>query len=304
MRGAAEGVKLRGVAYREFLPDQRLRELVRVYWQVSEFHDLGQEEHRFLPERLVRLTFYAGTSWQGDLSGLALEKMPSAALSGLTLLPQRVVSVGQTKALGVELYPWGARQLFGWSAEMLMLDLSAHPAAREICALLTLDRWEEARQTLEGWLLGLWHAQAGALGKGVQAAAQLYTSLGTAKIGTLAEELNLSQRQLERQFAQQVGVNAKTLARLIRFEEVHNRISLEPDLALAPLAYELGFADQAHLNREFKALAHVTPRAFAVLAEQRNVSHQFESAELVSETALGSLTSFTSTFSLSGEKSV
>lgn len=304
MRRVSQPVKLLCVAYREFLPDQRLRELVRVYWQVSEFHGLGQEEHRFLPERSVRLTFYAGTSWQGDLGGLALEKMPSATLSGLTLLPQRVVSVGQTRALGVEIYPWGARQLFGWSAEMIVLDLSAHPAAREICALLTLNRWEEARQTLEGWLLKLWHAQAEALGKGVQAAAKLYTSLGTAKIGMLAEELNLSQRQLERQFAQQVGVNAKTLARLIRFEEVHNRISLEPELALAPLAYELGFADQAHLNREFKALAHMTPRAFAIFAEQRNIGYQFESAELVVEPALGSLPSFTPTFSPSKEKLV
>ena len=60
----------------------------------------------------------------------------------------------------------------------------------------------------------------------------------------------------------EVGVNAKTLARLIRFEEVRNRLWLEPKVSLAQLAYELGFADQAHLTREFRALSYMTPRTF------------------------------------------
>lgn len=267
LRGCQSGA----IAYRECLPDPRLRALVRVYWQVEEEHDVGNQEHMFMPERSVRLTFYAGDSWQSFEQAGKLERMPGATLYGLSLVPQRVVSHGLTRALGVELYPWGARQLLGWemSRPELNIEQQHHLVSREICALLTLGDWLGARQRLEHWLLALWGQRARETGKGVQAATQLYLSLGSAKIGPLAEQLNVSRRQLERQFVEQVGVNAKTLARLIRFEEVHNRLWLAPHASLAQLAYELGFADQAHLTREFRALSSMTPGTFAQFAEQR-----------------------------------
>lgn len=259
------------MTYREFLPDSRLRALVRVYWQIEEHHDLATQEHIFLPERSVRLTFCAGESWQSFAGVGELERMPGATLSGLSLTPQRVVSRGLTRALGVELYPWGARQLLGWDMGRVQVDVGEQHRAvsRELYALLSLGEWEAAREQLEHWLLGLWQQRATQLGKGVQAAAQLYLSLGAVKVAALAEELNVSQRQLERQFVQQVGVNAKTLGRLIRFEEVHNRLWADPACSLAELACELGFADQAHLTREFRALSSLTPGHFARLAGLR-----------------------------------
>lgn len=253
------------VSYREVLPDPRLEGLVRAYWQVDEYHNASQQEHRFLPERLVRLTFSVGESWQGSPTTSGLEPMPAASLIGLTLQPLRVVSRGQTRALGVELYPWGARQLFGWNFGAPDLDLSVNSLwlTRAVCALIAHAAFDEARQMVEEWLLALLRERGRPLNAGAQAAARLYRSHGSLRIGGLAEELGLSQRQLERQFVQEVGVNAKTLARLIRFEETHNRLWRDPHTPLAPLAYELGFADQSHLTREFRALSYMTPRAFA-----------------------------------------
>ncbi|MBI0445139.1 MULTISPECIES: AraC family transcriptional regulator [Deinococcus] len=259
------------MAYREFLPDPRLRSLVRLYYEVEEQHAPGEEEHRFLPERSVRLTFYAGDSWHGSPVTGELEPMSAASLFGMSLEPLRVVSRGPTRALGVELYPWGARQLFGWAIGTASLDLlpGYGAVAREICALVTLGDWEGARSCLEAWLLELAAERAREAGAGVRAAARLYGSLGTARIRTLAEELDLSPRQLERAFREEVGVPAKTLARLIRFEEVHNRLWVDPATPLAPLAYELGFSDQAHLTREFRALSHMTPGTFARFSRLR-----------------------------------
>ena len=278
------------VHYVEFLPDVRLSHLVRNYWQVDEYHDIGQQEHRFLPERLVRLTFYAGVTWRGSLTGGDLALMPGASLEGLTLTPLRAVSIGSTKALGVEIYPWGARQLFGWDFSLSTLDLSLkHPLlARAVSALLRLSAWDEARHLLEDWLLGLLSERGQELRAGAGAALSLYNSLGQARIGTLAEELNLSSRQLERQFAAEVGVNAKTLARLIRFEEVHNRLWSDPNVSLAQLAYELGFADQAHLTREFKALSFMTPRSFGqfVQLDTSRTSTQRLTQEQIAETGV------------------
>ena len=262
---------MEAVLYQEFVPDPRLQHLVRAYWQVEELYTGDHREHRAIPERAVRLTFSTGESWQGSLLAGALERQPQARLSGLNLRPLSLVSHGWARALGADLYPWGARQLFGWTLALPNLDLAVRYAApvRDIGGLLQCGDLVGARQALEGWLLTLWAERAREPGKGVEAAGQLYRSYGSARIATLAGELNLSPRQLERRFREEVGLNAKTLARLIRFGEVQYRLYRNPGLSLAPLAYELGFADQAHLTREFRTLAQLTPKAFARLSVRR-----------------------------------
>lgn len=87
----------------------------------------------------------------------------------------------------------------------------------------------------------------------------LRTTGGRIRIETLAETLGCSRRHLAKRFAEDVGVSPKTAARLIRLEAVRARLGSAP---LARLAAEHGFSDQAHLTREFRALAGVPPTAF------------------------------------------
>ena len=87
----------------------------------------------------------------------------------------------------------------------------------------------------------------------------LRTSGGRIRIETLADTLGCSRRHLAKRFTEDVGVSPKVAARLIRLEAVRARLGSAP---LASLAAEHGFSDQAHLTREFRALAGVPPTAF------------------------------------------
>lgn len=87
----------------------------------------------------------------------------------------------------------------------------------------------------------------------------LRASGGRLRIEALAEALGCSRRHLAKQFQREVGVSPKVAARLIRFEAVRHRVGSAP---LARLAAEHGFADQAHLAREFRALGGASPTAF------------------------------------------
>ena len=51
------------------------------------------------------------------------------------------------------------------------------------------------------------------------------------------------------------------MARLIRFGAVRRRIERTP-ARWADIAYECGYADQPHLNRDFRELAGTTPTDF------------------------------------------
>jgi AraC-like DNA-binding protein len=76
-------------------------------------------------------------------------------------------------------------------------------------------------------------------------------------VGVLADRIALSERQLHRRCLALFGYGPKTLARILRLGR-----ALELARTGAPLgrvAADAGYADQAHLSREVKALAGVSP---------------------------------------------
>lgn len=95
----------------------------------------------------------------------------------------------------------------------------------------------------------------------VAAWARLRETAGGIRIGALAAELGASRRHLTTTFHQQVGLPPKTVARLLRFERVCRRVERNP-ARWADIAYDSGYCDQAHLNRDFRDLAGTTPTDF------------------------------------------
>jgi AraC-like DNA-binding protein len=87
----------------------------------------------------------------------------------------------------------------------------------------------------------------------------LARSGGRAAIGGLAGELGWSHRRLIARFRDAVGLPPKRVARILRFERLTALIGADPGLGWARAAAECGFADQAHLAREVRDLAGVTP---------------------------------------------
>ena len=257
--------------FRRSAPDPRLSEFVQCYWQIEDMDLAWPELNYDMPERTMRLMFSAEAIWTGT-SADTLDLVPPVALTPFLMQSQRMVGQGRLRVLMAELYPWGARRLLGWSAQAppgpLNAALSASPWGREVVALVQRGEWNAAQEALEARLLHLAGVQDEP-GAGVQAARRIYQASGAVRVADLAAELDLSPRTLERQFAQQVGVNPKTLARVARFDAANLRIRTDPEVPMAELIFDLGFFDQAHLIREFRALSSMTPGTFAALAARR-----------------------------------
>jgi len=86
---------------------------------------------------------------------------------------------------------------------------------------------------------------------------------GAVPIGQLAHEVGWSHKHLLAKFRRQVGLRPKTAARLIRFDGVLSRLDGRRRLDWGRVAREVGYADQAHLVREFRQFTGTTPTAFA-----------------------------------------
>jgi AraC-like DNA-binding protein len=90
----------------------------------------------------------------------------------------------------------------------------------------------------------------------------LYNTHGRAPIGGIAEALGWSHRRLIARFREQIGLTPKLLARVIRFDRAVTAIRASGVRGLAEIAFECGYSDQAHLNREFRELAGTSPTTF------------------------------------------
>jgi AraC-like DNA-binding protein len=81
----------------------------------------------------------------------------------------------------------------------------------------------------------------------------------TTTISQYADEANMSLRNFERRFTQQVGTSPKLYCRLVRFNSaVQYKIS-HPEKSWSEIAYECGYYDSMHLIKEFKHFANASP---------------------------------------------
>jgi AraC-like DNA-binding protein len=86
---------------------------------------------------------------------------------------------------------------------------------------------------------------------------------GRVTVRSLASQVNLSISQLERGFTRHVGVGPKLLARQTRVCALAAEATTLANPGWALLAARYGYADQAHLAREFRELTGLTPSSLA-----------------------------------------
>lgn len=83
---------------------------------------------------------------------------------------------------------------------------------------------------------------------------------GRVKIGELAKRHFTTERQLERQFGQQVGISPKEFINLTRFKFALGKIQCNPlGRCLAEIAWDCGYYDHAHLTNDFKRYTDSAP---------------------------------------------
>lgn len=130
----------------------------------------------------------------------------------------------------------------------------------------------EAAETADAWALGRLRAAsepgsahaATSVPPDVQrAVALLRASGGRLTIEALAVELGCSRRHLARRFNTWLGATPSEYRRLVRFECTTSALRAEPARPLGALALDCGYADHAHMDREFRALAGAPPSVVA-----------------------------------------
>lgn len=222
-------------------------------------------EERVLPDGAVHLVFNIGDP--PGVIGVPDPPAHGAEVLGATSAPAVIRMVGHVEQVGVRLRPRGVAALLGAPAvEMtnrtVSLDLLWGAAAREARERLAEAPRGRARAVVLEDVLRrrLRFADAPATHALATAAqARIARAGGRLTVRQLAQSVGVGERRLEQVFRQHVGLTPKTACRLARFHAAMAIARGEPSRSWSEIAYRAGFADQAHLVRELRAMSGLTP---------------------------------------------
>ena len=91
---------------------------------------------------------------------------------------------------------------------------------------------------------------------------------GLLAVAKVTQELDISERHLERLSNQQLALSPKTFARIVRLQSVLRRFIASPEERLADIATDFGYVDQTHMARDFTHFGGITP-----LEYRRSLAH-------------------------------
>jgi AraC-like DNA-binding protein len=172
---------------------------------------------------------------------------------------------GVQSGVQLNLTPIGGRVLFGMPMHELARRVvplrEVWPDCRNLAAeLRDLDDWDARFDRIEAALRSRLSTVSDRTRMVAWAFARIVDSGGRLSATSLVRELGYSHKHVIDMFRDQIGLSPKALARLVRFHELTRALRSRNVLAgWAELATELGFTDQAHLGREVRRHAGLTP---------------------------------------------
>ena len=175
---------------------------------------------------------------------------------------------GTQEGIELRLAPPVARMLLGMPLDELtgrVVDLEdvLGPEGRELPERLAqTPSWAARFDILDAALARRMAAATSPRADMLRAWRALRASEGRVETGALAEDLGCSRRHLARRFREEVGMAPKTFARVLRFGRVTRRLQGAQPGRLAEIAQDCGYYDQAHLNRDFRQFARLTPSEY------------------------------------------
>jgi AraC-like DNA-binding protein len=177
---------------------------------------------------------------------------------------------GQGKALGIRFRPGGFRPfhpepISRLNDRVLPAAELLGPAADRACAAAMAAPDDDAMiEAGAGLLRGRGPAKDPVAEQAAALVGRITEDTGLRRVAQLAELSGLSERRLQRLFADYVGVSPKWVMRRARLHEAALRAEADGPASVdwGALAADLGYADQAHLTRDFTATLGVPPSRY------------------------------------------
>ncbi|SFH35977.1 helix-turn-helix domain-containing protein [Pedobacter insulae] len=254
--------------YQTFEPSNLVNSFVKCYWTLDIEKQDPPEKQRIVPDGCMEMIFHLGDHYiQYQSNGQTIEQ-PNCFVFGQITKPLEIEPAGITSIFAVRFHPDGftsfatlplkqmenkavsISELFG--NEGLELQLKV------VNALTTQKRITIIEDFLMSRLLA-----PELVDRMIKSSVKTILKLkGQLSVSELSEKANINRRQLERRFADTIGLSPKQLAKIIRIQVTLNTMLNRDFESLTSLAYKNDYFDQAHFIKDFKEFTGVNPKKF------------------------------------------
>lgn len=222
---------------------------------------------REAPSDAVPLILNLGQPLRVGVAGGNAVRYEWGFIAGLSDTAGIVDSGGEQTGLQVDFTPIGARLFLGIpmravAHQIVPLDAIFGVNARQLVQRLRDAPSWAARFAMVDDVICQRFAVAHAMPPDlVYAWRRLKESGGGLAVETLATEIGCSRKHLTARFTEHIGLPPKTMARILRFHGVVAELDRRGGkvIRLGDLAAQHGYYDQAHMAREFRQLAGISP---------------------------------------------
>ncbi len=187
--------------------------------------------------------------------------------AGLFAGPVVIDSFGQSNCIQIDFTPLGARRFLGapmsaLTDRMVTLDDALGSAGVALRDKLAGEADGNRRLDLaEAFVMDRLARAETPRPEISWAYERLAGTVGRARIAAIADEIGWSRKHLARCFADEIGLGPKRVARIMRFNRALDAARCGAVQGWADVAAACGYADQAHLVREFNEFAGSSPAA-------------------------------------------
>ncbi|MFD2163031.1 helix-turn-helix domain-containing protein [Paradesertivirga mongoliensis] len=242
-----------------YQPHPALRSYIRYYWSLGlNLPTNSMLSLQLMADRFPRLIIQC-LDGKNALHGYHNQGIFPASLKGVTSKPALLQMEPKYSHIAVSFFPHAVKAFFGVDAQETtdaVLDMNHFCPNEGIEQLISATSHQMRIKILDAFFLKRLDFIK-KLDKRVIDFLQLSSVTSYAK---LLAKYKISERQFERIFLQTVGFTPSFYKRVLRFERTLYTIQQGQFESLTDLAYELGYSDQSHFNREFKKFTTLTPK--------------------------------------------
>lgn len=248
----------------KFTPSAPLTKFIKCYYYLENTDDLFMRD-TFFADGCIEAVFSLGWDFYKDGS-----KEDWAKIIGQIIKPRSLKIVGKGQSFGIWFYPhtfsfFSSIQMFELNDRVLSWDVLFPNSFAEFVGDCIYERqFDQLIKGVDDFLLKrISGYKEKSFDKLTEPAIHyLYQYKAFSDLNHLASLLNVSQRYLQKAFLTKIGFSQKQFLRILRFQQILQRLSQRDISSLTTLAYENDFYDQSHFVREFKAFTGFLPSEF------------------------------------------
>src|SRR5262249_55750146 len=265
--GRNHGILIGQMIYREVAPHPKLRKHIKCFWMLDHDYANSFHDHEHLwADAHTELIFTSGQCYFRKMSRRNVP-VPQSFVIGPFQNELELFSKGRTSLVAARFWPWGFHPLSRIAMTNLRNTVRSCRQAlgsegdRMDQELARIDNPDAKIAKLSQSLLNLLGAERpGLLSRPMSI--DIIKSRGEIRVNELSQKHGFHARRLQRVFLDEIGVTAKVLARIVRFNHAKQMIAKNPDIDHLTLTYECGYADQPHFTRNFREMFGITPSDF------------------------------------------